>query len=59
MIILQGMENLGELTPPEIQYRQQRQLQENERLACQAKVKGLVVVRVAEESKLPHINYSS
>jgi 2Fe-2S ferredoxin len=58
LAILEGSENLSEMTPPELQYRRQGFLKSYERLACQAKVSGNVVVRVPDDTKLPHLKYS-
>ena len=59
MIVRVGMENLSPLTPAEIKYRNLRQLAENERLACQTKVLGVCLIRVPDESKMPHVVYTS
>jgi 2Fe-2S ferredoxin len=58
MVVIQGMENFSAITPAEERYRQEGRLGENERLACQSRPLGEVVVRVAEEYKLPHLRYS-
>jgi 2Fe-2S ferredoxin len=58
MIVLEGQENLSELTEPEIKYREQGRLAENERLSCQAKVLGDIKIKVAEINKFPHMDYS-
>jgi 2Fe-2S ferredoxin len=59
LIVLEGMENLSELTDREIVFRDQGRLLANERLACQVALqKGDVKVRVAEQNKFPHISYS-
>ncbi len=58
MIVLEGMENLSELTAPEKKYRSQKRLAENERLSCQAKVLGDIKIKVAEVNKFPHMDYS-
>jgi 2Fe-2S ferredoxin len=57
MIVVEGMVNLSEPTPAEINYRKLGALKENERLCCQAKVMGDLRVRVPEANKLPHISY--
>ncbi len=59
MIIVEGMDQLGNLTGAEKDYRRQGLLNENERLACQACVLGSVTVRVPDDSKLPHMRYSA
>ncbi|MGV3589747.1 MAG: 2Fe-2S iron-sulfur cluster-binding protein [Adhaeribacter sp.] len=58
IIILAGMEGLGELTPPEIKYREQERLKANERLTCQCTLQTDAVGRVPEETKFPHQSYS-
>jgi 2Fe-2S ferredoxin len=57
-IIVQGKENLEPKTKAELLYENQGLLLENERLACQVRITGDVVIRVPEESKLPHLTYS-
>ena len=59
MIILKGAERLGRLTPAEEKYRRAGLLRENERLACQVNVAGDLTIRVPEDSKLPHLTYTS
>jgi 2Fe-2S ferredoxin len=56
--ILRGSENLEPKTGPELKYQLQGALQENERLACQAKIRGDIVISVPQENKLPHLAYS-
>jgi 2Fe-2S ferredoxin len=58
MKVLQGSETLGPLTMAELKYRRAGLLLEDERLACQAIVTGSLVVRVPDDSKLPHVRYS-
>ena len=58
MIVVQGMENMTEITLAEKKYSLERLLNTNERLACQVKIKGDVTVKVPEEWKLPHLKYS-
>jgi 2Fe-2S ferredoxin len=58
MAVLKGTENLSEMTPAETQYRRQGFLKIDERLACQVKVSGSVLVRVPDDTKLPHVSYS-
>lgn len=55
--VLEGAENLSELTENERRYRSLGRLPENYRLACQTKTKGNIVIRVPEALKLPHISY--
>lgn len=58
MIVEEGMENLGALTAAEEKYRKQKRLGKNERLTCQAVVLGDIKIRVAEQNKFPHMEYS-
>lgn len=57
-VIVDGCENLTDLTEAESSYRSNGGLGKRERLACQAKAAGTVVIAVPPSSKLPHINYS-
>ena len=57
--IINGIENLEPKTPAEFRYENQGLLKNNERLACQLKVKGDVKVTVPDEYKLPHLKYSN
>jgi ferredoxin, 2Fe-2S len=59
MIVLEGMEHLSELTPAELMYRKQGLLGLKERLSCQVRVNGDLMIRVPEEGKLPHVKYSN
>jgi 2Fe-2S ferredoxin len=59
MIVVKGAEHLSPLTAAEISYRKTGMLLSNERLACQAKTSGDIVIRVPEEYKLPHLTYTS
>jgi 2Fe-2S ferredoxin len=59
MIVVEGMDKLSSLTPAELKYRSLGQLAENERLACQTRARGSCRVRVPEESKMPHMVYTS
>ncbi len=59
MIVVEGSENLSELTAPEKLFRSQGRLKENERLTCQAELRsGKLVGRVAEINKFPHLDYN-
>ncbi len=58
LVITQGSENFLQLTEAETKYALQGQLASNERLACQAKIVGDVVIMVPEEGKLPHLTYN-
>ena len=60
IIVQQGMEHLGPLTDSELRYRNNHRLQDNERLTCQCTLSGGDVTgKVPEQTKLPHMNYSS
>ncbi|MDQ3395644.1 MAG: (2Fe-2S)-binding protein [Bacteroidota bacterium] len=58
MQVISGMKNLSNLSKFEQQCFESEKLTENERLACQAKLLGDVVVRVPDNNKLPHMTYS-
>lgn len=57
-IVIKGEESLVPPTRFEERYFELGELKAGERLACQAIVKGDIVIRVPEEGKLPHIVYS-
>lgn len=57
-IVISGGEHLTGTTPAEQKYRDAGALNSNERLTCQVRVKGDVVLRVPDEFKLKHIKYS-
>lgn len=58
--ILKGAENLIPKSAAELRYESQHQLAPRERLCCQARLlTGDLEVTVPEESKLPHVVYSS
>jgi 2Fe-2S ferredoxin len=59
MIVVEGIDQLSRLTSAELKYRNAGQLSENERLACQTRVLGVCRIRVPEESKMPHMDYTS
>ncbi|PRY10632.1 2Fe-2S ferredoxin [Pontibacter ummariensis] len=60
IIVLQGMEHFGPLTDPEIRYREKGRLKDNERLTCQCTLTGGEVMgRVPDQTKLPHLTYTS
>ena len=58
-IVLEGIGHLGSLSEAEIKFTKLNKLQSNERLCCQVTVHGDIKIAVAEEYKLPHINYSN
>jgi ferredoxin, 2Fe-2S len=57
MIVVEGPERLSPMTAAEHDYLRQGAIKNNERLACQVKVLGDVVVQVPDEGKLPHVIY--
>ncbi len=57
MIVLKGEDNLSPMTVAEQNFRNQGALLLHERLACQTKVTGNIIIKVPEEGKLPHIIY--
>lgn len=60
MIVLNGMEHTAPLTAPELRFRQNGRLKENERLTCQCMLlTGTVVVRVPKQTQLPHMVYTA
>jgi 2Fe-2S ferredoxin len=56
--IVLGAENLEGKTEAELKYERLGALKAMERLACQAKVTGDIVISVPTENKLPHLKYS-
>jgi ferredoxin, 2Fe-2S len=56
--VVRGSGNLSPLTTPEVQYRLRGELQQDERLACQARITGNVAISVPAQNKLPHLRYS-
>jgi len=59
MIVLEGMENLSPVNEREEFFAEKGRLKPDERLSCQAELKqGSLLIRVAEENKLAHMNYS-
>jgi 2Fe-2S ferredoxin len=58
VIVMSSPEALSPLTPAEQKYQQQKALRSNERLSCQARVIGDIVVSAPDGYKLPHVRYS-
>lgn len=58
MQVLKGLENLSALSKFEQQYREDENLADDERLTCQTKLYGDIIIRVPKESQLPHMKYS-
>ncbi|WP_347157250.1 2Fe-2S iron-sulfur cluster-binding protein [Pontibacter chitinilyticus] len=60
IIVQQGLVNFGALTAAETRYRERGRLKDNERLTCQCTLAyGDATGKVPEQTKLPHLNYSS
>lgn len=59
IIVVDGMENLSCLTEREEFFKGIGKLTNRERLSCQAKlIQGEILIRVAEENKFSHMDYS-
>ena len=58
VIIKAGSENFQKLTRAEQKYRQEGALGSQERLACQAKISGNIIIISPKEYHLPHLSYS-
>ncbi|HRJ31509.1 MAG TPA: 2Fe-2S iron-sulfur cluster-binding protein [Cyclobacteriaceae bacterium] len=56
-IVLEGESMLTEYTTAEVRYQKQGLLRSGERLACQVKIKGDIVVEVPDTGKFPHMTY--
>ena len=57
-IVLSGAEHLTPITPAETKYKELGLLLSNERLMCQVRTRGDLMLRVPDDSKLPHMKYS-
>jgi 2Fe-2S ferredoxin len=57
-IVIEGGENLTPNSPAELKYRSQGLLLPNERLMCQVRAKGDIVLRVPNDTRLPHMKYT-
>ena len=57
-ILISGNENLTPNSPAELKYRGLGLLLPGERLMCQVRTMGDLVLRVPDDSKLPHMKYS-
>lgn len=55
--VVEGGENLSELTETELKFRELNRLPISQRLACQANTKGNIRIRTPHSSKLPHLKY--
>ncbi|WP_017730031.1 2Fe-2S iron-sulfur cluster-binding protein [Nafulsella turpanensis] len=58
MQVLSGAEQLSAPSAFEQKMQKAGRLQEGERLACQCKPAGPLLVRVPDQNKLPHITYT-
>jgi 2Fe-2S ferredoxin len=58
MIVLEGADHTSTLTVAESGYRARGFLAESERLACQTRIFGDILIRVPNEYKLPHATYT-
>ncbi|MEP2771724.1 MAG: 2Fe-2S iron-sulfur cluster-binding protein [Fulvivirga sp.] len=58
MIVIEGLENLSPHSDFEKKVNNLGALKENQRLACQCKISGDIIVKVPDENKLPHLDYS-
>jgi len=58
VIVKEGKKHFQSLTEAEKYYTREGALKHNERLACQAKIRGDVCLIVPKEYQLPHVDYS-
>ncbi|HEX8037793.1 MAG TPA: 2Fe-2S iron-sulfur cluster-binding protein [Chryseosolibacter sp.] len=58
VIVRDGADHFQPMTVAEHTYRRMGALAADERLACQARIRGDVSLMVPEECKLPHVIYS-
>ncbi len=58
MIVLEGAEHLTSPSEAEIRYRRAGLLPDPQRLACQTKTNGPLIIAVPDQSKLAHLAYS-
>ena len=59
MIVKTGLDQISPLTAAEQKYREAGRLKTTERLTCQCTLLGDVTARVPNQTKLPHMQYSS
>ena len=57
-IVKEGAQNLSPMTSVEWRYRGMGSLADNERLSCQTRVLGDVIISTPREYKLPHLRYT-
>jgi ferredoxin, 2Fe-2S len=58
VVIRAGSDNFSDFTVAEMAYLKQHAIRHNERLSCQAKIHGDVIISAPQAYKLPHIRYS-
>ena len=58
-IIIQGEENISPISEAEDRYLKLKKLKNNERLCCQCTVSGDLIIKIPDESKFPHMNYTN
>lgn len=58
VIIVDGADNLQDLTGPEKKYLTDGALRPSERLSCQARPSGDIRILAPKEYQLPHMRYS-
>lgn len=58
VIVKEGYSNIEALTDAERRYSTEGELGADERLSCQARIKGDVCLLAPREYRLPHIRYS-
>ena len=58
VIVKEGMQNLSPPSSVEWRYRGAGALADNERLSCQTRVLGDIVILAPAEYKLPHMRYT-
>lgn len=56
--VIDGMEDLSEATRVELTFREEGRLGAHQRLGCQTRCKGEVVIEVPGSNQLPHLAYS-
>ena len=56
--ILKGIDHFSPESSAELKFRNAKRLGPNERLACQSKIFGDILIAVAEENKFNHLTYS-
>ena len=56
-IIIDGFDNFTPITEMEQKYFAAGKIKVGERLSCQSKITGDVIIRVPDEYKFPHIEY--